>query len=208
MNWLAHIFVSTDSIEYQLGNLLADPLKGKLWRGASRHVREGFSMHRSIDSFTDANRHVHRSKARLRTRGYLKGVVVDIAYDNLLLKRWNQYSHVTADEFINNFFTNADAVLPELPQDARVFVQQLKASKALNRYATFEGLEQAFAQMDKRLPRRILARETTSSYLPALKQEIGAMEDDFARFFPQLIAHFKNSSNTDLDGHWIKWNTV
>lgn len=29
MNWLAHVLLSENHIEYQLGNLLTDPLKGK-----------------------------------------------------------------------------------------------------------------------------------------------------------------------------------
>jgi len=35
MNWLAHVFLSENHIEHQLGNLLTDPLKDKAWEGAS-----------------------------------------------------------------------------------------------------------------------------------------------------------------------------
>ncbi len=38
MNWLAHIFLSENHIEHQLGNLLTDPLKGKAWEGASDRI--------------------------------------------------------------------------------------------------------------------------------------------------------------------------
>lgn len=65
MNWLAHIFISIDSIDYQLGNLLADPLKGKPWPGASEATRSGFAMHRIIDRYTDTNTDVIKSKSRL-----------------------------------------------------------------------------------------------------------------------------------------------
>lgn len=55
MNWLAHTLLSSKSIEYQLGNLLADPMKGRWWPGVSDEMVAGFQMHTAIDSFTDSN---------------------------------------------------------------------------------------------------------------------------------------------------------
>lgn len=204
MNWLAHIFVSQNCIDYQLGNLLADPLKGKAWNGANHQVVAGFMMHRSIDTFTDTNTLVHRSKARLGQKGYLKGVVVDIAYDYLLHKNWGRYSHIEADCFIQSFFENAELALHACPVEARHFVHRLRKHDVLTRYATMDGLEEAFARMDDRLSNKLRARETTSAYLPRLKEEIGAMEKDFIRFFPQLLANFISQSSLNLDQHWIK----
>ena len=77
MNYLAHTVLSKNSIEYQLGNLLADPLKGKRWEGASDEHYAGMRMHAAIDMFTDANKTISLSKSRLRKKGYLKGVVID-----------------------------------------------------------------------------------------------------------------------------------
>ena len=57
MNWLAHIFLSENHIEHQLGNLLTDPLKGKVWEGAGERIRRGIMMHMHIDTFTDAHMH-------------------------------------------------------------------------------------------------------------------------------------------------------
>ena len=99
MNWLAHIFISKNSIDYQLGNLLADPLKGKSWEGASHQLEDGIKMHRNIDSFTDSNEFVSKSKSRLGSKGHLKGVIVDIVYDYFLLRNWNQYSKVKLEFF-------------------------------------------------------------------------------------------------------------
>lgn len=203
MNWLAHIFISRNCIDYQLGNLLADPLKGKIWDGASQDVEDGFRMHRGIDAFTDSSKHVHRSKSRLGKKGYLKGVVVDIAYDHLLLKNWNQYSSVDATTFINRFHNSADTELDMYPIEARDFVQRLKRNQVFSHYATVEGLEEAFIQLDKRLPKKILARETTSSYVPILKNELTAMDRDFAHFFPELLSYFRSKESLNTDDHWL-----
>ena len=134
MNWLAHIFISENSIDYQLGNLLADPFKGKSWEGASRQLQDGFGMHARIDSFTDSNALVLQSKSRLGSRGYLKGVIIDITYDYCLIKNWDRYSKVDLDRFINTFYQDANAAIVEYPDNARAFVQRLIDYRVLTSY--------------------------------------------------------------------------
>ncbi len=90
MNWLAHILLSKRNIEYQLGNLLADPFKGKLWPAANQALLDGVQMHKSIDMFTDSHETVVQCKARLGTKGYLKGVVVDLLFDHFLSPQFDQ----------------------------------------------------------------------------------------------------------------------
>ena len=204
MNWLAHIFISRNCIDYQLGNLLADPLKGRSWKGASLPVQDGFKMHARIDSFTDQNELVSRSKARLRARGYLKGIIVDIAYDHLLLKNWNQYSRTSLNCFINNFYKNAETAIQNYPASASSFVKRIIEANYLTSYETFDGLETVFQRFDQRLPQRILTRESTIDYLPALKNQINAIEQDFNQFFPQLIQHFRSTTETLPEEHWLK----
>ncbi len=40
MNYLAHTLLSKSNIEFQLGNLLADPLKGKRWPSAVMSIMQ------------------------------------------------------------------------------------------------------------------------------------------------------------------------
>ena len=204
MNWLAHIFISEDSIDYQLGNLLADPLKGRTWEGASRQLQAGFGMHAGIDAFTDSNALVLKSKSRLGSRGYLKGVIIDITYDYCLIKNWDQYSSVDLDSFINTFYQNANAAILKYPDNAREFVKRLIDYRVLTSYGSVEGLEQAFHRIDKRLSQRILSRESAAGYLPVVKREIAAIEEDFSRFFPQLVGYFKSKSGVSNSQHWLR----
>lgn len=204
MNWLAHILLSKKSVDYQLGNLLADPLKGKAWAGCNAHVEDGLKMHCSIDTFTDANQHVRKSKSRLGKSGHLKGVVIDIAYDYLLLKNWEKYVEIDFDSFINKFYLDSRKEIEHYPQKAKDFVERLIVSNLLPSYASFEGLEIAFSRVDKRLSERILAKESTTSYVNVLRSEISGIERDFELFFPQLITHFKSRSNLSSEEYWLK----
>ena len=86
MNWLAHIFLSEQNIDFQIGNYLADPLKGRVWEQASPNLKNGMHVHKIIDSYTDAHREFKRSKLRLGEKGLLKPIIIDLTYDYLLTK--------------------------------------------------------------------------------------------------------------------------
>lgn len=204
MNWLAHILISKKSVDYQLGNLLADPLKGKIWPGCSSLVQDGFNMHRSIDVFTDSNGHVKKSKYRLGDKGYLKGVVIDIAYDYLLFKNWEHYASIDAISFLKRFYGEAKHAIANYPKEAREFVERIITHDVLHSFSSLEGLLTAFKRMDSRLSGRMLARETVSGYMPILTTQIQAIEGDFRQFFPQLVAHFRSRSGSSVHEHWFK----
>lgn len=204
MNWLAHIFVSDNAIDYQLGNLLADPLKGRSWQGASRQLENGLKMHGRIDAFTDANIFFRKSKSRLGSKGYLKGVIVDVAYDHCLIRNWNRYSKIELDCFINRFHEQAGAAIERYPANASRFVKRLIDYGVLTSYGSFNGLETAFERIDSRLSGRMLARESAVEYLPVLKKEIVAIEQDFLHFFPLLLEYFKSQVRSPLNDHWLK----
>lgn len=203
MNYLAHILLSKNSIEYQLGNLLADPLKGRRWEGASDEHYAGMRMHVAIDVFTDANETISLSKSRLREKGYLKGVVIDMVYDYFLSKHWNKFVDLDLSTFVNEFNHNAIFELDELPYKASSFVELITSNNVLGSYKDFAGLEQAFRRIDKRLSPRILAKETTTSYIPNVIENYSAIEKDFLKFFPVLATMFIEKSETKSSEHFL-----
>ncbi len=103
MNWLAHSLLSKRHIDYQLGNILADPLRGAAWPHASEAMKEGMQMHKSIDKFTDQHPLIAVSKARLGADGHLKGVVLDLLYDHFLSQSWASFSAVSLTAFLQTF---------------------------------------------------------------------------------------------------------
>ncbi len=204
MNWLAHVFLSTDSIDFQLGNLLSDPLKGRVWRGASEELVAGFRMHARIDSFTDRHEHVRRSKSRLAKKGYLKPVVIDLVYDHLLLRHWNLFCRMDADSFVTGFHRAARPACRDFPDQARRFVFGLVDSQHLLSYRTLDGLHAALQRIDRRLSPRLRARESAAGYLPRIEAELDGIETDFLDFFPQLIMHFASAGEAVGATHWMQ----
>ncbi len=204
MNWLAHIFLSEASIAYQHGNLLADLLKGRSWQGASDDFNAGLAMHRRIDAFTDAHPIVHRSKARLGRSGRLKGVVVDIAYDHLLVKHWSRFARSEFNDFLKAFHIGSLHPPKDYPMVAREFLARLTETGHLYDYNSFTGIERALWRIDRRLTPRARSRERTNDYLPALHHALPGLEVDFLGFMPELVAHFKDCSESLNKPHWIR----
>lgn len=202
MNWLAHLYLSEQNIDYQLGNLLADPLKGKAWEGANSSFLHGILMHKSIDAYTDKHAVVLQSKSRLGKRGYLKGVVIDIVYDYFLSKHWNDFATLPKDDFLQHFYDEAARIAATYPKQTRVFVNNLIKSDKLNKYTHFSELEHTFVRIDARLSKTLKRKESTLAYLPIVIQECKKLETDFLHFFPTLRNHVKQNLDSRYLMHW------
>ena len=189
MNWLTHIVLSKQTIEFQLGNFLADPLKGKAWEGASQDLTDGMAMHRAIDKFTDQHAVVYQSKARLK-QGRLRAVVMDILYDHFLALDWDKHVAISQADLLKRFYAEAVAACEHYPEKARIRVLQLISSNSLAGYTELSGVIRALNAIDSRLSERLLAKETALSYQLSIEDNYDALQQDFRAFFPDLIQTF------------------
>lgn len=203
MNWLAHVFLSENHIEHQLGNLLADPLKGKAWEGASPLFQKGLATHLEIDTFTDAHPLVKQSKARLKNRKYLRAVVIDIVYDHLLTKHWAKFSSSEFEKFTATFRQEAPLQIETYPEKAKQVIHNVVNIRLLSSYADLKGLGEGFARIDRRLSQRVKSKETAVSYLPLVEEELENLEKDFLHFFPELMKHVGKILNNQNLNHWL-----
>ena len=202
MNWLAHIFLSENHIDFQIGNYLADPLKGKVWEGASFQLQQGMYVHKIIDSFTDQHILFAQSKERLGSKGLLRGVVIDLTYDYLLSKNWNYFCTMSKEHFLNTFYAKAYEKLQNLPQHASTPLKRMIDFDLLNKYETLYHLNEAFERVDRRLSARLKQRDMTTSYYLLLQQQIDLIEEDFMHFFPQLCNEVKQHLQPNNIIHW------
>ena len=89
MNLLAHFYLAGNDIPLQIGNFIADFVKGKQINDFDKKVQEGIILHRAIDHFTDTHEIVKQSKQRLfPTYRHYAAVIMDIAYDHFLAKNF------------------------------------------------------------------------------------------------------------------------
>lgn len=201
MNWLAHVYLSELNIDFQMGNYLTDFLKAKAWDNASNDIKEGMKTHIFIDSFTDSNEIIKRSKKRLREKGLLKSIIIDITYDYFLTKNWDKFSSISFDEFTSNFYYNASSKLHTLPENANDVITRAIKYHTLNNYKNLSELELAFSRFDRRLSSKLLSRDSASSYYESVKTNITKLEDDFLEFFPQLCKETIENKNLKNISH-------
>ena len=202
MNWLAHVFLSENHIEHQLGNLLTDPLKGKAWEGASTRIHAGIKMHMRIDSFTDTHPLVSQSKAILTPRGHLKGVVLDILYDHFLSLHWDRFCSIEREHFLDDFRFRALESIGGYPSEAQRVILRVVGNQQLSSYLHMDGVVDAFQRLDNRLSERARSKDNCTRYIPLIAQNREELEANFLCFFPELMEAVKNNCHRMDVVHW------
>ena len=194
MNWLAHVYLSEPRIEVQLGNLLADVVRGPDLAEMSVAFQQGARLHKAIDAFTDAHPLVRRSRQRLGPdHRRFSGVLMDVFYDYFLATRWMQYSSEPLDSFTASFYAEARGVESQLPDRARTLIDRIIEHDLLGQYRSVTGVENSLRRLSTRLTarwHREFALDTATIALVANEQDLAS---DFAEFFPQLRAHVIHS---------------
>src|SRR5262245_5547008 len=124
VNWLAHVFLSEPNVEFQLGNLLADVIRGPQRTAMSAEFVRGAACHKAIDAFTDAHPVVKRSRSRVGSEHRrFSGVLVDVFYDYFLARSFERYSSVALPEYTANFYAGAQPYVAGMPEDARIMLE-------------------------------------------------------------------------------------
>lgn len=190
MNWLAHTLLSEADIDSQLGNLLADLVRGADRQAMSLAFLRGAECHRRIDAFTDSHPCVLRSRQRLGAPyRRFSGVLMDVFYDHLLALHWDRYCPQPLEAFTAQFAAGArDSNLP-LPPGARQTLERILQHDLLYSYREPDGVLQAVRRISTYLEnrfKRTLALERSVPLLFSLQSEL---QEDFAEFFPQLQTH-------------------
>jgi len=190
MNWLAHVFLSESTTQFRLGNLLADLVRGADREAMSLEFRRGAACHKAIDAFTDSHPDVHRSRARIDPRlRRFSGVLVDIFYDYLLARHWDEHSQVPLDEFTTAFYADVRRETLVLPRDAQATLERIMKHDLLGQYRELAGVERSLRRVSTYISQRWRRDYSLDAGVADLRTHEAEFAADFATFFPQLRAH-------------------
>lgn len=179
-------------MEFQLGNLLADVVRGPQLERMNAEFLRGVQRHRAIDSFTDSHPIVKRSRSRIAaTRRRFSGVLVDVFYDHLLATRWDRYSSVSLEAFTARFYMDVSDARIELPEPAQTMLDRIARHGLLESYVRVAGVERSLRRLSMRLAERWNRRFTLEDGVEDLVTQQAAFMEDFDEFFPQLVLHVK-----------------
>lgn len=118
MNFLAHLLLAGDDDGLRLGALLGDFVRGRralvFYPG---DVRLGIKLHRHTDQFFDSLPDVAKLRKYFPAsfRRY-SGIIIDLAYDHELARRWENYSSQSLEHFdqeIYQLLARNDRLLPD-----------------------------------------------------------------------------------------------
>jgi len=187
MNWLAHALLSTSDVEFRLGNLTADLVKGTDRDGMPDEFLRGTRCHQAIDAFTDSHPLVHTSRGRIAEEwGHLTGILVDIFYDHFLALDWDRYCEQPLDTFTADLYAQIRRCPIVLPEEARYAVGRMVATDTLGSYRRLGGIVAALRRVSIRLTARLRRPFDLEPALAELTRNFDGLAEDFAGFFPQL----------------------
>jgi acyl carrier protein phosphodiesterase len=191
VNFLAHLFLSNDTPELLVGNLMGDFVKGRLDGRFPPGIEQGILLHREIDSFAGQNRHFLRSKRRLdQSFGLYRGVLVDLFYDHFLAAHWEDYAYVPLSVFISDAWQVLCEYREFLP-DKLQRIMPFMFRDWLPSYSTIGGIAAVLHRISRfRLKRANRLREGAE----ALSRHYGGLYGDFRKFIPELIAFSRVNS--------------
>ena len=200
MNWLAHVFLSEPNVDFRLGNLLADIVKGEQRKGMPAEFLRGVRCHQAIDAFTDAHPVVRRSRARVGAgQRRFSGVLVDVFYDFFLATQWDRYSEVALDAFTTAFYADIRASAIALPEQARAVADRIVRHDLLGSYRRVEGVERALRRISAYLSSRWQREFALEQGVADLLAHQDGFAADFIEFFPALRAHVADTIGLDQE---------
>lgn len=184
MNILAHFYLAGESIPLQIGNFIADFVKGKQIDQFDESIKEGIILHRAIDHFTDTHEIVKKSKQRLfPTYRHYSAVIMDIVYDHFLAKKFSQYHEIKLEIYTQKIYNNLVPHVSIFPEKAQMVFQNMSKYDWLSQYQYIDGLEQSLSSM----ARRTVFESKMEHAIKDIEKDYEKYEEEFTLFFDELI---------------------
>jgi acyl carrier protein phosphodiesterase len=201
VNYLAHAYLSFGIPEIVVGNLISDFIKGKKQFEYPDSIRTGITLHRAIDTYTDAHPVTRQAKSYFRSAyGLYSGALTDVVYDHFLandpvpfpptllpndpdvIPPGGQGEALAAfAQLTYQRLAAREAIFPE--QFARIF-PYMRDQNWLYHYRFKEGIFRSFAG----LSRRAAYMEGPEQACRLFEAHYGELEACYSEFFPALTA--------------------
>jgi len=182
MNYLAHIYLSGSNTDVQIGNFIADFIRGHDYKTLPLDIQKGIQLHRFIDDYTDHHPVFKQSKKRLflEFRHY-SAVIIDMFYDHFLAKNFDKYSAVPLARFSQNFYKLLEQHQAILPNRVVGLIPVIKRYNWLYSYRDINELKSILKQMNNR-----------TSYVTRLHESVNALRDDYALYEKEFVEFFED----------------
>lgn len=184
MNFLGHLYAADGLTEpLQVGNFIADSVKGDPYRRLPGPVAQGVKLHRAIDQFTDNHPAVENVVALLYPHlGRVAPVVADVLFDHILSRDFDRWHSMGIEQFAQSKYALLTRYRLYFPEPVSRYFPHMIEHDWLSNYGNVEGFSRAIQGISSRLSfRPDLAKAVDHYTNHAVK-----IDRLFAQFLPEL----------------------
>ena len=135
-----------------LANLFGDFVRGRNFSHFPEIIQNGIILHRKIDTYMDQHQSVKELKLKLYEElPKVAGVAVDLYFDHLLARNWDNHHSISYESFLNDFYRHRSDFEPYLTVEFINFIAIFRERKWLNHYPTSFGLEKSCQGVSSRI---------------------------------------------------------
>ena len=166
MNFLGHLFFSNNDLDLMIANLYGDSVKGTKIKHYSKGIQQGIVLHRKIDSYMDGHPDVKKLRILLyKDLPKIAGVALDLIFDHLLAKKWDEFHHKKLNTFLEEFYNYRSPLELEVTSEFALLLKRMRKSKWMNYYPTLYGLEKSALGVSGRISFENSLKDTAQVYL-------------------------------------------
>ncbi|MBX3164721.1 MAG: DUF479 domain-containing protein [Bacteroidetes bacterium] len=187
MNYLAHAFLSNNNKGLLVGNFIADHIRGNNFENFSPEIIEGIRLHRKIDAFTDTHPEFKNAK-RIFYKDFEKysGVLIDIYFDHLLAKNFEQHSKVVLPDFSQQVYSVYKENETILPVGSSRFLGYVLKNNIYTAYADVNGIEKVLFHLSHRINHNVRLDFSVETFEEHETQLQAAFDNFFADIRKEL----------------------
>lgn len=181
MNYLAHAYLSFNKPDILAGNMISDFVKGRKKYDYPETIRQGISLHREIDSFTDSHWATKEAKDIFRPAYRLySGAILDVVYDHFLALDENEFTDDSLKTFTINTYNLLDQYTSYFPEKFAPMYPYMKTHNWLYNYKHREGIQKSLDGVVRRA--KYLTESDTAYQL--FNEHYEKLKQSYQQFFP------------------------
>jgi acyl carrier protein phosphodiesterase len=186
MNYLAHAYLSFNSPDILIGNMINDYVKGRKKFDYTEGIQKGMTLHRAIDTFTDDHPIIKKAKEFFKADYRLyAGAFVDVVFDHFLAKDENEFEdNYALQSFAENTYTILQSRIDSTPPSFQKLFPVMVEQNWLYNYQYTDMIEKSFMGLSKRAA---YITETEKAF-NSFNKHYDSLQTCYEEFFPQLKA--------------------
>jgi acyl carrier protein phosphodiesterase len=151
INYLAHAYLSFHNPEILVGNMISDFVKGRKKFVYPDTIQKGITLHRYIDTFTDAHEATREAKEVFRPHYRLySGAFIDVVYDHFLANDGSEFTDRPLLDFSQEVYTVLDSNKAWLPPYFALMFPYMRSQNWLFNYRERWGIEKSMGGLVRR----------------------------------------------------------